>query len=74
MRRDWRGYSKDALSSSLSNIECRLGVEGVQQYWNIFENLLINVVDKLAPLTLFVGDQTMDSKCPKGVRNIQNTE
>ena len=35
MRRDWRGYSKDALSSSLSNIEWRLGVEGVQQYWKI---------------------------------------
>ena len=72
MRRGWRKYSKDTLSTSLSNIEWRLGVEGVQQYWNIFENLLINVVDKLAPLTLFVDDRTKDSKCPNGVINALN--
>ena len=35
VRWDWRKYSKDALSSFLSNNEWRLGVEGVKQYWNI---------------------------------------
>ena len=69
MRWDWRKYSKDAHSSSLSNIKWRLGVEGVQQYWNLFENQLINDVDKLAPLTLLVGDLTKDSKCPKRGKN-----
>ena len=41
-------------------------------YWSkcIFpklENVLINVLDKLAPLTMFVEDKTKDSKCPKDV-------
>ena len=45
---NWRKYSKDALSSSLSNIEWRLGVEGVQQYWNIF-----GVMDKVGNLIVF---------------------
>ena len=55
MRRDWRKYSKESLSGMLAEITWRTGVEGVQQYWNIFENLLINIVDKIAPLVLFVG-------------------
>ena len=41
-------------------------------YWSksIFpklENVLINDLDKLAPLNVFVDDRTKDSKCPKDV-------
>ena len=56
----------------LAEITWRTGVEGVQQYWNIFENLLINIVDKIAPLVLFVNDQAKDSKCPIGIKNALN--
>ena len=67
VRRDWRRYSKDALCSSLSQIKWHLGVEGVQSYWNVIENALIEVVDKLAPL-VFVGDQAKDSNHPNVVK------
>ena len=43
-----------------------------KQYWDVFENLLINVINMLAPLTEFAGDQAKDSKCPKGIRSALN--
>ena len=49
-------------------IEWHLGVEGVQSYWNVFENALIEIVDTLAPLVSFVDDQAKDSKHPKVVK------
>ena len=72
--RDWRRYSKDALCNSLSEIQWHLGVDGVQSYWNIIENSLIEVVDRLAPLVAFVDDKTKDSKHPKVVKNAINVK
>ena len=72
VRRDWRNYYKEKLSSNLSVIDWRMGVQGIQQYWNVFEDLLITVIDKLAPLTEFAGELAKDTKCPKGFRNALN--
>ena len=49
-----------------------MGVQGAQEYWNVFENLLIAVVDKLAPLTEFAGEQVKNTGCPKGIKNALN--
>ena len=50
MRRDWRKYSKESLSGMLAEISWRTGVEGVQQYWNIFENLCNLLCNRFKPL------------------------
>ena len=47
-------------------------VQGAQEYWNVFENLLIAVVDELAPLTEFAGELAKNAKCPKGIKNALN--
>ena len=40
-RRDWRKYSKELLNAKLTSTDWNIGVDDVQQYWNIFENMLI---------------------------------
>ena len=54
--RDWRNYSKDLLCDKLSNINWDIDVCEVQQFWNVFENLLIKVVDDIVPMTVFHGN------------------
>ena len=66
--------SKPNINSSLSQIEWHMGVEGVQSYWNVFENALIEIVDTLAPLVSFVDDQAKDSKHPKLVKNFDSKQ
>ena len=48
--RDWRRYSKDLLYLELSKLDWNIGVDDVQQFWNIFESRLIRIVDSLVPL------------------------
>ena len=48
--RDWRRYSKDLLNLELSKLDWNIGVDDVQQFWNIFESRLIRIVDSLVPL------------------------
>ena len=54
--RDWRNYSKDLLCDKLSNINWDIDVCEVQQFWNVFENLLIKVIDEIVPMTVFWGN------------------
>ena len=42
--RDWRRYSKDLLNLELAKIDWNIGVDDVQQYWNIFEDRLIKII------------------------------
>ena len=54
-RRCWRSYSEDTVKSAFSAIGFgslnTIGSEiGVQQHWNLLENCLINVIDRIAPL------------------------
>ena len=51
--RDWRSYSPIKLNECLAHANLNFESNSVQEYWNSFENVLINVVDKLAPLTFF---------------------
>ena len=37
-RRDWRKYSKESLCNELSLIDWKIDTDGVQGFWNVFEN------------------------------------
>ncbi len=72
IRQDWRKYSKDNLLLSLSVLDWSINIENVQEYWNVFENLLKNVVDAVAPLTEFVNNIGKNTKPQKEVNNLLN--
>jgi hypothetical protein len=52
-RRDWRKYSALSCVDSFSNIDFNIDRLQVQDYWNYFENLLVDEVDKLTPVVGF---------------------
>ena len=51
-RRNWQKYSKPKLLHLLSQENFDIETETVQCTWNKFENILINIVDALAPLQI----------------------
>ena len=73
MKRDWRIYSKEKLINMLTyELDPDLKPNSVQCTWNYFENVMINVIDELAPLTPFVNDQiTKNVDCPQ-LKNLLN--
>ena len=73
LKRDWRKYSKLALCQGLEGVDWDVGVDTVQEYWNIFENKLINVVDRLIPITEFENNKVKHSSPPPIVKNWLNT-
>ena len=64
-RRDWRKYSAMNCANSFSNIDFEIDRMHVQDYWNSFENLVVNVVDKLAPVVLFRNELGPRTKPPR---------
>ena len=71
-KRDWRRYSKELLNIELGKIDWNINVSCVQEYWNVFENKLINVIDAIAPYSVFVNNVALDSKPPKNFLTMQN--
>ena len=67
-QRDWRNYSKERLTHMLSRIDWNIDIIDVQQYWNVFENKLINVVDEIVPLVEFAGN-VIKEKPPRLIKN-----
>ena len=55
-RRDWRKYNKDVLINTLRTVDWTIEDDTVQEYWNTFENKLIQVVDQLIPIRDFVNN------------------
>ena len=68
MCRDWRKYSSDLLHVKLASVDWDFGIENVQDFWNVFENKLIKIIDELVPLTQFDGNIIKD-KIPKLIKN-----
>ena len=68
-KRDWRRYSKELLNIELGKLDWNINV---QEYWNVFENKLINVIDVIAPYSVFVNNVALDSKPPKNFLTMQN--
>ena len=53
IRRDWRGYSPELLCTKLHQLDWEFKSDSVQDFWNEFENQLINLVDEIVPLVSF---------------------
>ena len=64
LKRDWRHYSKNLLCVELSKIEWCCDIDSVQEMWNTFENNVINVIDRIAPLTVFINNVVKASTSP----------
>ena len=64
IHRDWRFYTSQTLILHLSKVDLHVDCNDVQQYWNILENIIINIVDKIAPLTNFSNDSASKTKPP----------
>ena len=52
-KRDWRKYNSINLNLILSHEKWEISEDNVQNCWNDFENILIKIIDKLAPMTEF---------------------
>ena len=68
IRRDWRFYSIASCTAVFSDVNFNIDCTDVQAFWNLFENLVINEVDKLAPLVTFRNDQAPKVKPPLLIR------
>ena len=72
VKRNWSKYNKEALIIALSNVNLEINCCDVQQYWNIFENLIIDVIDTLVPITTDTKDSPKLQIPPPPIRNIIN--
>ena len=54
-RRSWKNYSKAGLLELLKDVEFDLEISTVQELCNEIENKIINIVDKIAPISLLRG-------------------
>ncbi len=65
IKRNWTHYSKNVLCNKLAMVDWDIGISDVQQFWNVFENLLVNIVDKVAPLSTFINYKIIQKDIPK---------
>ena len=63
-KRDWRHNSAEKLNDHLSRVDWNNDANNVQELWNDFECKLINVVDRLVPMSYFKNDQIKEKPNP----------
>ena len=63
-RRTWQFYSKEWLLSELAQVDFGGPYVDSQTCWNVLENALINIVDKICPLVPFMNNTTVASCIP----------
>ena len=51
---EYQHYSKEALCEALFQEDWNIEAQDPQAYYNIFENKLVNIVDKMAPIKEYV--------------------
>ena len=66
---DWSKYSPVLLNEILQSTDLTIDNDTVQEYWNTLENMLINIVDKIAPLKRFSNNSTAVSNPPKTIKS-----
>ena len=49
-RRNWKTYSVDVLIQSLNQVRWGTDIDSVQEMWNSYEQEILKIVDKIAPL------------------------
>ena len=62
--RYWDLYNKNSLLNDFSQLNFKIRTENVQSTWNNLENILMPIIDKLAPLTQFSSNTTVKSIKP----------
>ena len=67
VRRSWQNYSKEWLLAGLAHVDFGDGFTSVQSCWNVFENSLVEIVDKICPLVPFINNSTVESIKPTPV-------
>ena len=61
-RRNWKSYSKQKLLHYLALENFNIETDSVQATWNNFENIIINIIDKIAPVETFFKTQHSKKK------------
>lgn len=69
---DWRSYTPTKLINLLKSTNLLFMNDSVQEYWNSLENVLINAIDDLAPLSENVTYQINKSTHPFHIRAKMN--
>ena len=64
LKRNWQQYSPISLLNELASTDFDIIADDVQSMWNRFENLLLPIIDKLAPMTEFTNNSTVKSQNP----------
>ena len=73
LKRDWRYYSKDNLELELGKNDWSFDADSVQEYWNILENKIINIVDAIVPIVEFQNNSVKNSPTPIHIKTKMNT-
>ena len=64
LKRNWQQYTPISLLNELASTDFDIIADDVQSMWNRFENLLLPIIDKLAPMTEFTNNSTVKSQNP----------
>ena len=72
IKRDYRKYSKEILCNKLSTFDWDLKINDVQDFWNVFECELLNIIDIIAPLAPFVNNEVKKNAIPPTIKNVLN--
>ena len=65
---DWRRYSKDALCAALNEIVWDYDYDSVKNFWDYFENVLIEIVDNIVPLVTYSNNR-ITTPLPKNIKD-----
>ena len=65
IRRSWKNYSKTALCEMLANEDWSCESDTVQGTWNIFENKLVRITDKIVPEISFINSVIVQKIAPE---------
>ena len=55
-RRNWKNYNSETLNGRLAHENWIFEADSVQDYWNILENKIINIVDEFIPFELAINN------------------
>ena len=64
LKRNWQQYTPISLLNELASTDFDIIADDVQSMWNRFENVLLPIIDKLAPMTEFTNNSTVKSQNP----------
>ena len=67
-RREWKRYNKETLCGMLADVDWNIRDDSVQSYWNTFENKLVEVVDKIAPMCTFTNGGHVKANIPQRIK------